>query len=61
MRVTFTELAERELNDASQYYEGQQPGLGTVRAGLFESRPAIYGSYFAQVPLSIFSDFTFTL
>ena len=28
MRVTFNELAERELNDAAQYYEYEQPGLG---------------------------------
>lgn len=28
MRVTFNELAERELNDAAQYYELEQPGLG---------------------------------
>ncbi len=28
MRVTFNELAERELNDAAQYYEVEQPGLG---------------------------------
>jgi plasmid stabilization system protein ParE len=26
--VTFNELAERELNDATQYYEHEQPGLG---------------------------------
>lgn len=28
MRVTFNELAERELNDAIQYFEQEQPGLG---------------------------------
>lgn len=28
MRVTFNELAERELNDAAQYYEHEQSGLG---------------------------------
>lgn len=28
MRVTFNELAERELNDAAQYYELEEPGLG---------------------------------
>ena len=28
MSVTFTELAERELNDAAQYYELERPGLG---------------------------------
>ena len=28
MRVTFNELAERELNDAAQYYEQEQAGLG---------------------------------
>jgi len=28
VRVTFNELAERELNDAAQYYEHEQPGLG---------------------------------
>ena len=30
MRVTFNELAERELNDAAQYYQREQPGLGTA-------------------------------
>ena len=30
MRVTFNELAERELNDAAQYYEYEQPGLGAA-------------------------------
>ena len=30
MRVTFNELAERELNDAAQHYEHEQPGLGTA-------------------------------
>ena len=33
MRVTFNELAERELNDAAQYYEHEQPGLGTAFIG----------------------------
>ena len=28
MRVTFNELAERELNDAAQYYEREGRGLG---------------------------------
>lgn len=28
LRATFNELAERELNDASAYYEVEQPGLG---------------------------------
>ena len=27
MRVTFNELAERELNDAAQYYEYEHLGL----------------------------------
>jgi len=30
LRVTFNELAERELNDAAQYYEHEQPGLGAA-------------------------------
>lgn len=30
MRVTFNELAERELNDAAHYYEHEQPGLGAA-------------------------------
>ncbi|MEO5820346.1 MAG: type II toxin-antitoxin system RelE/ParE family toxin [Vicinamibacteraceae bacterium] len=30
MRVTFNELAERELNDAVQYYELERPGLGAA-------------------------------
>lgn len=30
MRVTFNELAERELNEAAQYYESEQPGLGAA-------------------------------
>jgi plasmid stabilization system protein ParE len=30
VRVTFNELAERELNDAAQYYELERPGLGAV-------------------------------
>lgn len=30
MRVTFNELAERELDDAAHYYELEQPGLGTA-------------------------------
>jgi plasmid stabilization system protein ParE len=30
VRVTFNELAERELNDAAHYYELEQPGLGTA-------------------------------
>ena len=27
-RLSFHELAERELNDAARYYEGEKPGLG---------------------------------
>ena len=27
-RLSFHDLAERELNDAAQYYEGESPGLG---------------------------------
>lgn len=30
MRVTFNSLAERELNDAIQYYENEQVGLGAA-------------------------------
>lgn len=30
MRVTFNNLAERELNDAVQYYEHEQAGLGAA-------------------------------
>ena len=30
MRVTFNELAERELNDAAHYYELEQPGLDSA-------------------------------
>ena len=30
MRVSFNELAERELNEAAQYYELEQPGLGVA-------------------------------
>jgi hypothetical protein len=30
VRVTFNELAERELNEAAQYYELDQPGLGVA-------------------------------
>lgn len=30
MRVTFNELAERELNDAARYYELEQVGLGAA-------------------------------
>ena len=30
MRVTFNELAERELNDVAQYYEYEQSGLGAA-------------------------------
>ncbi len=30
MRATFNELAERELNDAAQYYEHAQGGLGAA-------------------------------
>jgi plasmid stabilization system protein ParE len=30
VRVTFNELAERELNDAAQYYESERAGLGAV-------------------------------
>jgi plasmid stabilization system protein ParE len=30
VRVAFNELAERELNDAAQYYEHEQPGLGVA-------------------------------
>ncbi len=30
MRVTFNSLAERELNDAADYYELEQTGLGAA-------------------------------
>ncbi len=30
MRVTFNELAELELNEAIQYFEHEQPGLGAA-------------------------------
>ena len=33
MRVTFNELAEREIDDAAQYYEREQPGLGAAFIG----------------------------
>ena len=36
MRATFNELAERELNEAAQYYEHEQGGLGV--AFLLEAR-----------------------
>ena len=41
MRVTFNELAERELNDAIQYFEHQQSGLGA--AFLAEVRRCTFG------------------
>jgi hypothetical protein len=28
-RPEFHRLAERELNDAAQYYDGEEPGLGS--------------------------------
>ena len=28
MRISFNPLAERELNDAGQYYDLESPGLG---------------------------------
>jgi plasmid stabilization system protein ParE len=30
MQISFNPLAERELNDAAQYYELESPGLGTA-------------------------------
>jgi plasmid stabilization system protein ParE len=30
VRVTVNKLAERELNDAAQYYKLEQPGLGAA-------------------------------
>lgn len=30
MRISFGPLAERELNDAAQYYDLESPGLGAV-------------------------------
>lgn len=30
MTVSFHPLAERELNDAAYYYDGQNPGLGSA-------------------------------
>ena len=30
MAISFHELAEREINDAAQYYEHEQPGLGAA-------------------------------
>jgi toxin ParE1/3/4 len=30
MVVSFHELAERELSEAAQYYDGKQPGLGAA-------------------------------
>jgi hypothetical protein len=30
VRVTFNELAERELNDAARYYELERTGLGAA-------------------------------
>jgi toxin ParE1/3/4 len=30
VRVSFNELAERELNEAAQFYEQQRPGLGAA-------------------------------
>lgn len=30
MRVSFNELAEHELNEAAQYYESEQTGLGAA-------------------------------
>jgi toxin ParE1/3/4 len=29
-RISFHRLAERELNDAALYYEGESPGLGVI-------------------------------
>ena len=41
MRVSFNELAERELNDAIQYFEYEQSGLGA--AFLAEVRRCVSG------------------
>jgi plasmid stabilization system protein ParE len=30
VQITFNELAERELNDAAQYYEHEEQGLGAA-------------------------------
>jgi hypothetical protein len=30
MVLSFHQLAERELNDAAQYYDREQPGLGAA-------------------------------
>ncbi len=30
MVVSFHELAEQELNDSAQYYDGEEPGLGAA-------------------------------
>lgn len=55
MRVSFNELAERELNDAAQYYELERPGLGATFIAEVErctsaalefpqSSPVVFGS-----------------
>ena len=41
MRVTFNELAERELNDAARYYELEQLGLGAFITEVLRCTEAI--------------------
>ena len=51
MRLTFNHLAERELNDAIQYYEHEQPGLGSAFLNEFDGVPRPSLSIRTLVPL----------
>lgn len=51
MHVTFNELAERELNDAAQYYEYERPGLGTSFIAEVRRCTAILAHYPESAPV----------
>lgn len=51
MRVTFNELAERELNDAAQYYELERPSLGAVSIAEVERCTAAVAAHPEAAPL----------
>lgn len=51
MRVTFNELAERELNDAAHYYEREQPGLGAAFIAEVERCTAAVGEHPEASPI----------
>jgi len=53
MRISFNQLAERELNEAAQYYDRENSGLGTAFLAEVEHTSAQITEYPEAAPVVI--------